>query len=47
MLRANVTVEAELTAFLVFWLSRFVIPHGKEVIRPETFVMTALMASWQ
>ncbi|KAJ8436145.1 LOW QUALITY PROTEIN: hypothetical protein Cgig2_033640 [Carnegiea gigantea] len=40
----NVTTEGELTAFLAFWLSRFVLPHGKEVIRPETFVMAALMA---
>ena len=41
----NVTAEGELAAFLVFWLSCFVLPHGREVIRPETFVMAALMAS--
>ncbi|KAJ8438299.1 hypothetical protein Cgig2_015042 [Carnegiea gigantea] len=43
----NIIAEGELTAFLTFWLSRFVSPHDKEVIRPETFVMTALMASRQ
>ncbi|KAJ8426000.1 hypothetical protein Cgig2_006250 [Carnegiea gigantea] len=41
----NITAEGELAAFLAFWLSRFVLPHDKEVIRPETFVMAALMAS--
>ncbi|KAJ8434749.1 hypothetical protein Cgig2_001952 [Carnegiea gigantea] len=41
----NITAEGELAAFLAFWLSRFVLPHDKEVIRLETFVMAALMAS--
>ena len=41
----NVTAEGELAAFLAFWLSNFVLPHGKEVIRSKTFVMAALMAS--
>ncbi|KAJ8438444.1 LOW QUALITY PROTEIN: hypothetical protein Cgig2_027124 [Carnegiea gigantea] len=43
----NVTAESELAAFLAFWLSRFILSHGKEVIRPETFVMATLMASGQ
>ena len=43
----NITAEGELAAFLAFWLSRFVLPYDKEVIRPETFVMAALMASGQ
>ncbi|KAJ8432611.1 LOW QUALITY PROTEIN: hypothetical protein Cgig2_032892 [Carnegiea gigantea] len=43
----NITAEGELAAFLAFWLSRFVLPHDKEVIRPETFVMATLMASGQ
>jgi len=43
----NVTAEGELVAFLAFWLSRFILPHDKEVIRPETFVMASLMASGQ
>ncbi|KAJ8447931.1 hypothetical protein Cgig2_012066 [Carnegiea gigantea] len=43
----NVIVEGELAAFLAFWLSHFVLPHGKEVIRPETFVMAPLMTSRQ
>ncbi|KAJ8434336.1 hypothetical protein Cgig2_010953 [Carnegiea gigantea] len=43
----NVIVECELTAFLAFWLSCFVLLHGKEVIRSKTFVMDALMASGQ
>ncbi|KAJ8434096.1 LOW QUALITY PROTEIN: hypothetical protein Cgig2_005775 [Carnegiea gigantea] len=43
----NVTVEGELTIFLAFSLSHFVLPYGKGVIRPETFVMAALMASGQ
>ncbi|KAJ8445786.1 hypothetical protein Cgig2_000966 [Carnegiea gigantea] len=43
----NVTAEGELAAFLAFWLSHFVLPHGKEVIRPKTFEMVALMASGQ
>ncbi|KAJ8430056.1 hypothetical protein Cgig2_011591 [Carnegiea gigantea] len=28
-----------------FWLSHFVLPYGKEAVRPRTFVMVALMAS--
>ncbi|KAJ8419872.1 hypothetical protein Cgig2_000265 [Carnegiea gigantea] len=43
----NVTAEGELAAFLAFWLSRFVLPHDKEVIKPETFAMAAFMASGQ
>ncbi|KAJ8423333.1 hypothetical protein Cgig2_021289 [Carnegiea gigantea] len=43
----HIIAEGELAAFLAFWLSRFVLPHDKEVIRPETFVMAALMASGQ
>ncbi|KAJ8423893.1 hypothetical protein Cgig2_006230 [Carnegiea gigantea] len=43
----SITAEGELAAFLAFWLSRFVLRHDKEVIRPETFVMAALMASGQ
>ncbi|KAJ8439010.1 hypothetical protein Cgig2_028456 [Carnegiea gigantea] len=42
-----ITAEGELAAFLAFWLSCFVLPHDKEAIRPETFVMAALMASGQ
>ncbi|KAJ8434538.1 hypothetical protein Cgig2_004304 [Carnegiea gigantea] len=45
MANLNITTEGELAAFLAFWLSRFVLPDDKEVIRPETFVMAALMAS--
>jgi len=47
MVDLNVATGGELAAFLAFWLSGFVLPHGKEVIRPETFVMAALMASGQ
>ena len=43
----NVTAEGDLATFLTFWLSHFVLPLGKEVIRLETFVMPALMASGQ
>ncbi|KAJ8425005.1 hypothetical protein Cgig2_025384 [Carnegiea gigantea] len=43
----NITTEGELAAFLAFWLSRFVLPHDEEVIRPETFAMAALMAFGQ
>ncbi|KAJ8420352.1 hypothetical protein Cgig2_004353 [Carnegiea gigantea] len=39
--------KGELAAFIPFWLSRFVLSHGKEVIRPETFAMAAFMASGQ
>ncbi|KAJ8430764.1 hypothetical protein Cgig2_017077 [Carnegiea gigantea] len=46
--RANGKLEChkggEHAAFLAFWLSYFVSPYGKEVIRLETFVMAALMA---
>ncbi|KAJ8430352.1 hypothetical protein Cgig2_020422 [Carnegiea gigantea] len=35
MINLNVTAEGELAAFLSFWLSRFFLRHGKEVIRPE------------
>ncbi|KAJ8427651.1 hypothetical protein Cgig2_010664 [Carnegiea gigantea] len=45
--KLNVTAEGELAAFLAIWLSRFVLSHGKEVIRPETFVIAALMAYGQ
>jgi len=45
--KLNVTAEGGLAAFLAFWLSHFVLPHGKEVIRPETFIMAALIASEQ
>ena len=44
MTNFSVTTEGELAAFLAFWLSRFVFPYGEEVIRPEAFVMAALMA---
>ncbi|KAJ8421871.1 hypothetical protein Cgig2_006263 [Carnegiea gigantea] len=37
MANLSVTTEGELTAFLAFWLSRFVLHSGKEVIRPEIF----------
>ncbi|KAJ8438652.1 hypothetical protein Cgig2_016398 [Carnegiea gigantea] len=47
MLDLNVTTKCEFITFLAFWLSRIVLPHGKEVIRPETFVMAALMAPRQ
>ncbi|KAJ8432850.1 hypothetical protein Cgig2_024538 [Carnegiea gigantea] len=40
----NVIVECELAAFLAFCLSRPVLPHDKEVIRPEIFAMDTLMA---
>jgi len=43
----NVTTEGKLAVFLAFWLSRFVSPHAKEVVRPETFVMATSMASRQ
>lgn len=43
--KLNVITEGELATFLTFWLSRFFLLYGKEVIRPETFVMVALMAS--
>jgi len=43
----NVTREGELTAFTGFWLSHFVLPHGRDVIRPETFVMAASLAKGQ
>ena len=43
----NVTNIGELAAFLAFWLSHFVLPYRSEVIRPETFVMVALMAKGQ
>jgi len=43
----NIAAEGELVAFLTFWLTRFVLPHGKEVIRLGTFVMATLMASGQ
>jgi len=43
----NLIAEGELTTFLAFWLSRFVLPHDKEVIRPETFLLASLMASGQ
>ena len=45
MTNLNVTVEGELISFLAFWLSHFVLPHGKEVIRLETYVMATLMTS--
>ena len=45
MVDLNVTAEGELAAFLAFKLSRFVLPHGKKVIRLETFVMATLMVS--
>ena len=41
----NITAKGELAAFLAFWLSRFVLPYDKEVLRPETIVMASLMAS--
>ncbi|KAJ8446007.1 hypothetical protein Cgig2_012351 [Carnegiea gigantea] len=43
----NVIAEGELAAFLAFWSICFVLPYGKEVIRPETFVIAVLMASGQ
>ncbi|KAJ8433131.1 hypothetical protein Cgig2_004869 [Carnegiea gigantea] len=45
MVDLNITAEGELAAFLAFWLGRFILPHDKEVIRPETFVMATLMTS--
>jgi len=47
MANLNVVAEGELAAFLAFWLSNFVLPHGKEAIRLETFVVASLMASVQ
>ena len=47
MANLSVTTEGELDAFLTFWLSRFVLLYRKEFIRPQTFVMAALMASGQ
>ena len=47
MKNSNVTLKGELTAFLAFWLIRFVLSHAKEVIKPKTFVIAALMASRQ
>ncbi|KAJ8439281.1 hypothetical protein Cgig2_016829 [Carnegiea gigantea] len=41
---SNVTREGELIAFITFWLSHFALPHGRYIIRPETFVMAALLA---
>ncbi|KAJ8423458.1 hypothetical protein Cgig2_027269 [Carnegiea gigantea] len=43
----NATAKGEPAAFLSFWLSYFVLPHGKEVIRLEKFVMATLMTSGQ
>ena len=43
--KLNVTAEGKLVAFLAFWLSRFILPHEKEVVRPETFVVATLMSS--
>ncbi|KAJ8435382.1 hypothetical protein Cgig2_029753 [Carnegiea gigantea] len=40
MTNLTVTTEGELAAFLAFWLSRFVLPYGKEVIWPETFFLS-------
>ncbi|KAJ8429152.1 hypothetical protein Cgig2_010018 [Carnegiea gigantea] len=45
MTKLNVSNEVELAAFLSFWLSRFVLPYDNEIIRLETFVIAALMAS--
>ncbi|KAJ8430509.1 hypothetical protein Cgig2_010839 [Carnegiea gigantea] len=42
-----VPAKGELTAFLSFCFSQFVLPFGKEVIRLKKFVMAALMASVQ
>ncbi|KAJ8438097.1 hypothetical protein Cgig2_015354 [Carnegiea gigantea] len=47
MANLNVTKEGELIAFLAFSLCPFVLPDAKEVIRPKTFAMAALMASGQ
>ncbi|KAJ8422982.1 hypothetical protein Cgig2_025007 [Carnegiea gigantea] len=41
MANLNATIEGELTALLALWLCCFVLAHGKEVIRPKTFVMVA------
>ncbi|KAJ8421646.1 hypothetical protein Cgig2_019219 [Carnegiea gigantea] len=46
MVDLNVTAEGEPATFLTFWLSRFVLPHGKEVISLETFVMAGLDGFW-
>ena len=40
----NVSNKGELVAFLALWLSRFVLPYGNDVVRPETFYMASLMA---
>lgn len=40
----NVSDKGELVAFLALWLSRFVLPYGNGVVRPETFYMASLMA---
>ena len=44
---ANLTViaEGELATVLSFWLSRFMLPYGKEIIRPEIFTMVVLKPS--
>ncbi|KAJ8420338.1 hypothetical protein Cgig2_023373 [Carnegiea gigantea] len=47
MVNLNVIAKGELATFLAFWLSRLALSHGKKVIRLETFVMAALMASGQ
>ncbi|KAJ8427015.1 LOW QUALITY PROTEIN: hypothetical protein Cgig2_013333 [Carnegiea gigantea] len=43
----NVTREGELAAFIAFWLSHFVLPHGRDVIRLKTFMMAALLVEGQ
>ncbi|KAJ8429287.1 LOW QUALITY PROTEIN: hypothetical protein Cgig2_016325 [Carnegiea gigantea] len=43
----NVTRERELATFITFCLSRFVLPHGRDVIRLETFMMAASLAKGQ
>ena len=41
----NVSNKGELVAFLALCsLSRFVLPYGNDVVRPETFYMASLMA---
>jgi len=44
MTMSNVTREGELAAFITFWLSHFVLPHGRDIIWSETFVMATLLA---
>ncbi|KAJ8422655.1 hypothetical protein Cgig2_029099 [Carnegiea gigantea] len=44
MTTSNVTREGELAAFIAFWLSHFILPHGRDTVRSETCLMATLLA---